>query len=94
VEYLGMIISKGSIRMDDAKVQAVSEWPTLLNLRDVRSFVGFANFYQHFIQDFSKIVCPLHDLTKKDVPFSWGTAQKLAFNTLKKAFVSKPILVL
>jgi hypothetical protein len=94
VEYLGMIISEGSVRMDDAKVQAVSEWPTPRNLRDVRSFVGFANFYRRFIQDFSKIVRPLHDLTKKDVPFSWGTAQKLAFDTLKKAFVSKPILAL
>jgi hypothetical protein len=94
VEYLGMIISEGSVRMDDAKVQAVSEWPTPRNLRDVQSFVGFANFYRHFIQDFSKIIRPLHDLTKKDVPFSWGTAQKLAFDMLKKAFVSKPILAL
>jgi hypothetical protein len=94
VEYLGMIISEGAVRMDDAKVQAVSEWPTPRNLRDVRSFVGFANFYRRFIKDFSKIVCPLHDLTKKDVPFSWGTAQKLAFETLKKSFVSKPILAL
>jgi hypothetical protein len=94
VEYLGMIISKGAVRMDDARVQAVSEWPTPCNLRDVRSFVGFANFYRCFIQDFLKIVRPLHDLTKKDVPFSWGTAQKLAFDTLKKSFVSKPILAL
>jgi hypothetical protein len=60
----------------------------------VRSFVGFANFYRCFIKDFLKIVRPLHDLTKKDVLFSWGTAQKLAFETLKKAFVSKPILAL
>jgi hypothetical protein len=94
VEYLGMIISEGAVRMDNAKVQAVSEWPTPRNLRDVRSFVGFANFYRCFIKDFSKIIRPLHDLTKKDVPFSWGTTQKLAFETLKKSFVSKPILAL
>jgi hypothetical protein len=94
VEYLGMIISQGAVRMDPAKVKAVADWPTPRNLRDVRSFVGFANFYQRFIKDFSKIVRPLHDLTKKDAPFTWGIAQKQAFNTLKEAFTSKPVLAL
>jgi hypothetical protein len=56
VEYLGMIISQGAVRMDPAKVKAVADWPTLRNLRDVCSFVGFANFYRQFIKDFSKIV--------------------------------------
>jgi hypothetical protein len=58
VEYLGMIISKGSVCMDNAKVQAVSDWPTLRNLRDVRSFVGFVNFYRRFIQDFLQDCAP------------------------------------
>jgi hypothetical protein len=94
VEYLGMIISQGAVRMDPAKVKAMADWPTPRNLRDVRSFVGFANFYQWFIKDFSKIVGPLHNLTKKDAPFTWGAAQKHAFNTLKEAFTSKLVLAL
>jgi hypothetical protein len=94
VEYLGMIISQGAVRMDPAKVKAMANWPTPCNLRDVRSFVGFANFYWRFIKDFSKIVRPLHDLTEKDAPFTWGVAQKQAFNTLKEAFTSKLVLAL
>jgi hypothetical protein len=93
-EYLGMIISQGAVRMDPAKVKAVANWPAPHNLRDVRSFVRFANFYRRFINDFSKIVRPLHDLTKKDAPFTWGVAQKQAFSTLKEAFTSKPVLAL
>ena len=78
--------------MDPVKVEAVTSWPTPKNLKDVRGFIGFANFYRRFIKDFSKIARPLHDLTKKDTPFVWGSAQQDAFDTLKKAFTSQPIL--
>ena len=55
--------------MDPGKVKAVTEWPTPKNLKDVRGFVGFANFYRRFIKDFSKIACPLTVLTCKDSPW-------------------------
>jgi hypothetical protein len=78
--------------MDPVKVQAVRDWTPFTKLKEVRSFIRFANFYQRFIKDFSKICWPLHDLTKKDVPFVWGPAQQAAFETLKAAFMSKPVL--
>ena len=78
--------------MDPVKVEAVTKWPTPKSLKDVQGFVGFANFYHQFIQDFSKIARPLHDLTKKDTPFLWGPAQQQAFDSLKAAFTSQPIL--
>ena len=78
--------------MDPTKVEAVTSWPTPKNLKEVRGFIGFANFYRQFIKDFSKIARPLHDLTKKDTPFLWGPKQKEAFDTLKSAFTSQPIL--
>src|SRR5207302_3685627 len=56
VEYLGFMISPKGIAMDKEKVFAVSDWPILKNLRDVQSFLGFANFYRHFIQGYSKVV--------------------------------------
>ena len=71
-----MIIEHGQVRMDPGKLQAVSEWATPRNLRDLRGFLGFANFYRRFIRDFSKIARPLHDLSKKDVPWTWGPAQQ------------------
>jgi len=63
---------------------------------DVHSFLGFANFYRRFIQDYSKIFRPLTKLTRKEngkpVPFEWNLGQQGAFNTLKTAFTSAPML--
>jgi hypothetical protein len=74
VDYLGLVISPGKVSMDPVKVQAVRDWTPPTKLKEVRSFIGFANFYRRFIKDFSKICRPLHNLTKKDVPFVWGPA--------------------
>lgn len=79
--------------MDLVKVKAVTEWPAPKNLRELRGFLGFANFYRHFIHDFSRHAQPLNDLTKKDVPWIWGLAQRHAFQALKDAFTSEPVLV-
>jgi hypothetical protein len=80
--------------MDPVKVQAVRDWTPPTKLKEVQSFIRFANFYQRFIKDFSKICQPLHDLTKKDVPFAWGPAQQAAFDILKAAFTTKPVLAI
>ena len=80
--------------MDPGKVEAVRNWAAPTNLREVRGFLGFANFYRRFIQDFSKIARPLNDLTKKNTPFEWTTEQQQAFETLRSAFSSAPILAL
>lgn len=93
IEYLGLVIRQGEVSMDPIKVQAVRDWPTPRNLREVRGFIGFANFYRRFIKDFAKITRPLHDLTKKDVAWEWGLRQRTAFDTLKEAFTTEPVLV-
>jgi len=69
VTYLGYIISTDSIKIDPAKVQAIINWEYLTNTKDVRAFLGFANFYRRFINNFSKIITPLIALTKKDTSF-------------------------
>ena len=56
--------------------------------------MGFANFYRRFIRDFAKITCPLHELTKKNTPWTWGPEQQEAFESLKCAFTTEPILVM
>ncbi|GJF00978.1 RNase H-like domain-containing protein [Phanerochaete sordida] len=91
IEYLGLLICEGRVGMDPAKVKAVTECPTPKNLKDVQGFVGFANFYRHFIKDFSKICRPLHNLRKKDTLFKWGSAQADTFETLKCAFTTQPV---
>jgi hypothetical protein len=92
VKYLGLIVGDGETRMDPAKVSAVANWPEPENKKELQSFLGFSNYYRWFIKDFSEIACPLHDLTKRDVPFNRGVQQQHLFKTLKAAIIPDPIL--
>ena len=92
VGYLGMIISADGVKMDQRKVQAITSWGSPTNLHDVRAFLGFANFYRQFIKDYSQVVAPLVQLTKKDVAFKWDEACEKAFQNLKQQFITAPIL--
>jgi len=66
IEYLGLVILENTVEMDPVKVAGVCDWPTLENRTDVQAFIGFVNFYRHFIWDFSTIARPLFDLTCSD----------------------------
>ena len=87
-----MIIITEGVKMNSAKVSTIVKWPSLMNIKDIQSFLGFANFYQRFIYGYSKLASPLTHLIKKDVPFEWTTECQSAFNALKKAFTSDVIL--
>ena len=92
VEYLGMIIRPNKIAMDPVKLDGIAPWPTLTKLKEVCSFLGFANYYQHFIPKYSSIACPLIDLTKKDHLWEWTPTCKKAFDDLKALFLKQPVL--
>jgi hypothetical protein len=92
VKYLGLIISTEGIKMDTEKIRAIQDWEPPSNLKDVRAFLGFANFYCRFVRNYSRIVQPLTFHTHKGVPFAWSTEQQTAFDTLKATFTSAPVL--
>ena len=92
IEYLGLVISEGRISMDPVKVAGVQEWPVPKNTREVLSFVMFVNFYRRFIRGFSDITRPLHDLTKKDTAWRWTAVEQTAFDALKLAVTTAPVL--
>ncbi|KAM4697802.1 uncharacterized protein WCC33_013406 [Rhinophrynus dorsalis] len=93
VPFLGYVIFKHGIAMDKEKLAAVLEWPRPIGLKATQRFLGFANYYRKFIRDFSKIVKPLTDLTHKGAKASeWSEEAEGAFETLKVAFASTPIL--
>ena len=92
VEYLGVIISLRGVSMDPDKVKAILDWPLLMSIKELQSFLGFANFYQRFIDNFSGIVLPLTRLLRKNTPWRWGDHQQTVFDLLKTAFTSAPIL--
>jgi len=94
VEYLGVIISQNSVKMDPVKVAGVTEWPTPSNRKEVQSFLGFTNFYHRFIQGFSHLYHPLFDLTQKDTELRWGAEEQSAVDELKEQITTTPILTL
>lgn len=78
--------------MDPSKLDGVTEWPRPQKVKQVQAFLGFANFYWRFIKDFAKHAKPLTILTQKEQPWIWEDTQEQAFNSLKEAFTSAPIL--
>jgi hypothetical protein len=92
VDYLGMIIHPGQVAMDPAKLSGISQWQTPTSVKEVRSFLGFCNFYRHFISHYSNLARPLIDLTKKDTVFAWTQACTDSFEKLKQCFLSEPVL--
>ena len=61
-------------------------------MTELRSFVGLCSYCRRFISDFASIAAPLHDLTRKNARFSWGSEQERAFNQLKRCLISAPVL--
>ncbi|MCO5557160.1 hypothetical protein L7F22_010719 [Adiantum nelumboides] len=94
IQYLGHIISNNGIRMDLAKLEVIKDWPNPRNLHEVRSFIGMCAYCRRFIEKFSLIAGPLHDLTKKNVKYVWTEKRQQAFDILKQKLISQPVLAL
>ena len=93
--YLGFVISKEGLKMDQEKVKEIVEWPSPKNVFEVRSFHGLASFYRKFIRNFSYINAPmLETIRKSNQPFMWTKEAERSFQTLKRKVNEKPVLVL
>ena len=92
VIYLGHRISKEGVKVDLSKVDAVNSFPVPKNETQVRSFLGLCNYYRKFVKNFTYMAQPLQNLTKKDVPFAWSEKCQKAFDKLKDALCSPPVL--
>lgn len=87
------IFETGSIHPDPAKIEAVSQWEPPTSRKKPKQFLGFTNFYRRFIRNYSTIATPLTQLTSTAKAYQWNSAAQAAFDTLKKLFVSAPILI-
>lgn len=94
VNFLGHLVGGEGVAPQGKKVEAVANWPIPKNVSEVRSFLGLASIYRKFIHHFASIAAPLHALTKTDVEFQWGDEQNNAFDVLKAALTSAPLLIL
>jgi hypothetical protein len=94
VAFLGYVVTPQGIEMDEVKIEVIKSWLISATLTQLWSFLGLAGFYWRFVRDFSTIVAPLNNLTKKGVLFYWGAAQEHSFNTLINKLTHTPLLQL
>src|SRR6266481_1450633 len=78
--------------MDPVKISGIRDWPMPTNVKQVRSFLGFCNFYHAFIKGFATHARALNQLTRKDAEWNWTASEDKAFNTLKHLVTSEPVL--
>lgn len=96
VPFLGFVISSEGMNVDPAKLATIRDWPAPRNVKELRHFLGFANFYRRFIHKFSDIAAPLTSLTKEGVDVEGGlkhTDVLQAFEVLKTSFTTAPFLL-
>ncbi len=92
VEFLGHVVSSEGVACDPKKIEAIEQWERPKNVKDVRSFVGFCQYYRKFIENFSSIAAPLYHLTRKHAKFEWTEICETTFCTLKEKLVTAPVL--
>jgi hypothetical protein len=93
VEFLKYVITPDGIEMSEDKIESIKEWRVPKSLRDVQCFLGFANFYQRFIKDVSRVCRPLTESTKGDEKgWHWTPKIEKSFEGLKEQFTTASIL--
>ena len=92
VNFLGYIIFENGIEMNQEKIRTVLEWQEPTTVKEVQSFLGFANFYHRFVPVYSKLMRSLTDLTKNSEKLDWKAECQEASHMLKKRFTSAPIM--
>ena len=91
--FLGVEVSPKGFEMEWLKIETIQDWRPPRNIRGVREFIGFCNFYWRFIKSFSEIARPLHDLTKVGQLWQWTENEQHAFDTLKRMICESPVLI-
>ena len=98
INYLGHVVSKDGIRTDEKKIQVIKDWPRPVTVTDVRSFLGFTNYYRKFIHRYAQVAKPMNALIAgenakfKRRKVEWSEACQEAFEKLKEICSTTPIL--
>ncbi|CAC5426210.1 Transposon Ty3-I Gag-Pol polyprotein [Mytilus coruscus] len=92
VRFLGHIVSEEGISTDLEKTKAIDDWPVPKSAKQVRSFLGLCSYYMRFVKRFAAIARPMHKICEKNSRFAWNDECQKAFEQLKNALTSTPVL--
>ena len=92
VNFLGHLVTSDGLKPDPSKCQAIDQMPPPEDTKGVQRLNGFVNYLAKFLPGLSDVMEPIRQLTKKDVPWNWGTPQQAAFNEIKKLVTEAPCL--
>ena len=94
VKCLGQVVSKQGVTIDEDKLQAIRDLPRPKDVPGLRSFIGFINYFRHFMRDYAAVSVPLLHLIKKGVEWNWTEDCEAAFQTLKQKLCERPVLAM
>ena len=92
IKFLGHIVSKDGYRPDPANIEPIRKMKPPTTVKETRRFLGMCSFYRRHIHQFSKLVAPLTNLTRKGCSFEWSPDCQQAFETIKDKMTQAPIL--
>ena len=99
INFLNFVISVKGVAMDPSQVSTIADWPTPKTYQEIQVFLGFVNFYQHFVKDYSRIVKPLTGLLKRSVnekkqkSLQWSKVETQIFKRFYISFISVSMLI-
>jgi transposase InsO family protein/predicted aspartyl protease len=92
VSFLGHVVNAEGIAVQQHKVQAVRDWPTPKDKKEVRGFLGLTGYYRRFIKEYGQLAMPLTDLLHETVKFKWGEKEQQALDALKERLTQAPVM--
>lgn len=94
ISFLGHIVSAGGVKVDHERTKSIRQFPPPRNKREVARFIGMINFFRKFLPNFAQMAAPLNQLRRKGESFKWTESHQAAFDNLKQALASAPVLAI